>query len=142
MAKSTDTENPYLGTGWSFPPRFLKTQLGPQVGMISGEADIQESLKILLATRVGERILQPKYGCNLDELLFEPLNTTVKTYIRGLVRQAILMYEPRIELEGVEIEAIDEPAGTIELLVSYRVRATNSRFNMVFPFYQGEMVER
>ena len=137
MAKLNDTNNPFLGTGWSFPPRFSKIK--KVVELVSGEEDIQESLRILLATHVGERFLQPKYGCNLDELIFEPLNTTVKTYIRGLVKQAILHYEPRIELEDVLIETLDEPAGKIELVVFYRVRATNSRDNLVFPFYQGEV---
>jgi len=136
MAKLDDTNNPFLGTGWSFPPRFSKIKKG--VELVSGEEDIKESLRILLSTRLTERFLQPKYGCNLDELLFEPLNTTVKTYIRGLVKQAILHYEPRIELEDVVIETLDEPAGKIELAVYYRVRATNSRYNLVFPFYQGE----
>lgn len=138
MAKDSQTNNPFLGTGWSFPPRFSKIKKG--VELVSGEEDIQESLRILLSTQVNERFLQPKYGCNLDELLFEPLNTTVKTYIRGLVKQAILHFEPRIELEDVVIETIDEPAGKIELVVFYRVRATNSRYNLVFPFYQGEVV--
>lgn len=137
MTKADDTNNPFLGTGWSFPPRFSKVKKG--VVLVSGEDDIRESLRILLTTSLGERFLQPKYGCNLDELLFEPLNTTVKTYIRGLVKQAILHFEPRIELEDVEIETIDEPAGKIELVVNYRVRATNSRDNLVFPFYQAEV---
>jgi len=139
MAKQNDTNNQFLGTGWSLPPRFSKIKKG--VELVSGEEDIQESLRILLATQIGERFLQPKYGCNLDELLFEPLNTTVKTYIRGLVKQAILHFEPRIELEDVVIEAIDEPTGKIELIVQYRVRATNSRMNLVFPFFQGEVAE-
>ena len=65
----------------------------------------------------------------------------MKTYIRGLVKQAILIYEPRIELEDVVIETLDEPAGKIELVVYYQVRATNSRSNLVFPFYRGEVVE-
>ncbi|SHJ76864.1 hypothetical protein SAMN02745165_03126 [Malonomonas rubra DSM 5091] len=137
MTKLNDTNNPFLGTGWSFPPRFSKIKKG--VELVSGEDDIRESLEILLATSVGERFLQPKYGCNLDELIFEPLNTTVKTYIRGLVKQAILIYEPRIELEDVVIEALDEPAGKIELVVYYKVRATNSRNNLVFPFYRSEV---
>ena len=84
----------FLGTGWSFPPTFSKIKKG--VEMTSDEEDIQSSLRILLSTAVGERIMQPKYGCNLDDLIFEPLNTTIKTYIRGLVKQAILIFEPRI----------------------------------------------
>ena len=136
MTQHSDTDNPFLGTGWSFPPRFSKIREG--VEMVSADDDIQESLKILLTTRLGERFLEPKYGCNLDELMFEPLNTTLKTYIRGLVKQAILIYEPRIALEDVVIEALDAPAGRIELVVHYRVRATNSRYNLVFPFYRGE----
>ena len=139
MTQRSDTDNPFLGTGWSFPPRFSKIKKG--VEMVSADDDIKESLQILLSTRLGERFLAPKYGCNLDELMFEPLNTTLKTYIRGLVRQAILIYEPRIELEDVVIETLDEPAGKIELAVHYRVRATNSRYNLVFPFYRGEAAQ-
>lgn len=126
----------FLGTGWSFPPRFSRER--GSVAMTSDADDIRQSLQILLSTALGERVMQPKYGCNLDDLLFEPLNTTVRTYIRGLVKQAILIFEPRIQLNDVAIEMIDAPAGRVDLVVDYTVRATNSRFNLVYPFYRQE----
>ena len=126
----------FMGTGWAFPPRFSRERQG--VETVSDTDDIRESLQILLSTALGERVMQPKYGCNLDDLLFEPLNTTVRTYIRGLVKQAILIYEPRIQLNDVTIEMIDEPGGRVDLVVDYTVRSTNSRFNLVYPFYRQE----
>jgi len=72
--------------------------------MLSDEADIQSSLDILLSTRPGERVMRPDYGCNLDELVFEPLTTTFKTYIKDLVATAILYHEPRIEVNKIELE--------------------------------------
>lgn len=132
----------FLGTGWSFPPAFDKD--AKQAAMLSDEADIQSSLEILLATRPGERVMQPDYGCNLDELLFEPLTTTFKTYIRDLVATAILYHEPRIEVNKIELEDNGGLEGKIVLLVEYTVRSTNSRLNFVYPFYrvEGTEVER
>ncbi len=75
--------NSFLGTGWSFPPQFSKTEKASK--LISNEEDIKNSLVVLLATRVGERIMQPKYGCNLEVLLFEPIDTTLKTYIKDYI---------------------------------------------------------
>lgn len=136
MTDEANITTSFLGTGWSFPPQFSRQQGG--VVMTSDADDIRESLQILLSTALGERVMQPKYGCNLDDLLFEPLNTTVCTYIRGLVKQAILIFEPRIRLDDVVIEMIDAPAGRVDLVVDYTVRATNSRFNLVYPFYRQE----
>jgi len=125
----------FLGTGWSFPPEFSKAKKG--VEMVSDEQDIRQSLEILLSTAIGERILQPKYGSNLDHLIFEPLSTTMKTYITGLLEQAILHFEPRIELNGITLET-DEVEGRIDIIVDYTIRTTNSRYNLVYPFYRGE----
>lgn len=130
------TEQPFLGTGWSFPPKFNKDS--SKVSLSSGVKDIHESLKILLNTKIGERIMAPKYGCNLEELLFEPLNLTVKTYIKELVKTAILYYEPRIEIIKISIDKSNELEGEIFLELDYRVRITNTRGNMVFPFYKEE----
>ncbi|NOZ26261.1 MAG: GPW/gp25 family protein [Nitrospirae bacterium] len=125
----------FLGTGWSFPPAFSRAKKG--VEMVSDEEDIEGSLRILLSTSVGERILQPEYGCNIDHLIFEPLNTTLKTYITGLIEQAILFFEPRIELNSVSLEA-DELEGRVDIVIDYTVRTTNSRYNLVYPFYRNE----
>jgi phage baseplate assembly protein W len=129
----------FLGTGWSFPPAFNNT--GKQVEMLSDAADIQSSLEILLSTRPGERVMRPDYGCNLDELVFEPLTTTFKTYIKDLVSTAILYHEPRIEVNKIELDDGSGLEGKIILTVEYTVRATNSRYNFVYPFYRAEGTE-
>src|ERR1043165_9052861 len=90
----------FLGTGWSFPPAFDKHSAS--VKMISDEEDVNSSLEILLGTRLGERVMQPRYGCNLDEMVFEPMTTTFTTYIKELVTNAIVLNEPRVELQKVE----------------------------------------
>ncbi|MAZ28358.1 MAG: hypothetical protein CL868_14945 [Cytophagaceae bacterium] len=130
------TEQPFLGTGWSFPPRFTKET--ESASLSTGVQDIHESLRILLSTKVGERIMAPKYGCNLQELLFEPLNLTIKTYIKELVKTAILYYEPRIEVIKIAIDNSNELNGEVLLELDYMVRITNSRGNIVFPFYKQE----
>ena len=126
------TENDFLGKGWSFPPEFNKTN--GSVKMLEGEEDIQSSLEILLSTRLGERIMRPKFGCALDELMYESLTTTMSTYIKDLVETAILYYEPRIEITKIELfQKTSE--GLLEISIDYVVRATNSRYNYVYPFY-------
>ncbi len=102
--------------------------------MLEGEANIKSSLQVLLSTRPGERIMQPKYGCALDELLFEPLTTTFQTYIKDLIETAILYYEPRIDVHKISL--YDKTTqGQIDIDIEYTVRATNSRYNLVYPFY-------
>src|SRR6187399_3011554 len=104
------TSNSFLGTGWAFPVQFNK--LTGTVEMLSEEADIQNSLQVLLCTRVGERIMQPKYGCNMDVLLFEPIDESLISYIKDLVFTAIYYFEPRVNPENVSVEATAEE-GTI-----------------------------
>jgi phage baseplate assembly protein W len=130
------TNKSFLGRGWGFPPAFNK-ELGT-VSMLENEDDIQSSLEILLTTRQGERVMRPDYGCNLDEMVYEPLTTTFKTYIKDLVSTAILYYEPRIEVNKIELDDTGELDGKILVSLDYTVRATNSRFNFVFPFYKTE----
>lgn len=128
-------ERDFLGRGWGFPPTFNKTIKG--VEMTEAEQDIKNSLEILLATKLGERIMQPKFGCALDELSFESLTTTLKTFTKDLIETAILYYEPRIDVDNVTLtDEVNE--GIILIDVEYRIRATNSRQNLVFPFYKDE----
>lgn len=131
--------NSFFGTGWSFPPSFSKA--GDTLLLTSDEEDIRRSLQVLLSTRKGERVMLPDYGCNLDEMLFEPMTTTFKTYIRDMVRTAILFYEARIELHAVKIDDSREVEGVILVIVEYTVRTTNSRFNFVYPYYKQEGTE-
>ena len=129
----------FLGTGWSFPPEFNQVQDG--VDTTSDEIDIQKSLEILLATRKGERVMLPDYGCNLDEMVFEPMTTTFKTYMREMIRTAIIFYEARINLNSVTIDDSRENEGVISISLDYTIRTTNSRFNFVYPYYKKEGTE-
>ncbi len=130
-----DTITSFLGTGWKFPIQFTKATGSPE--MLSDEDDIQNSLQVLLSTRIGERIMQPAYGCNMDVLLFEAINESLKTYVKDLVFTAIYYYEPRINPDNVTISATAEE-GVIIVDVAYTIRSTNSRHNLVFPFYLDE----
>jgi hypothetical protein len=138
MAKETTT-NDFLGKGWSFPPAF--DAAAKEVKMTEKVEDINRSLQILLSTRIGERIMQPKYGCNMDDMVFEALNTTNITLIKDKVETAILYFEPRIDVERIDVDINNVLEGIILVSIDYVVRATNSRFNFVFPYYRNEGTE-
>lgn len=126
----------FYGTGWAFPPAFDNST--GEAEMVSGMIDIQQSLQILLSTKPGERIMQPTYGCNLQELLFEPLTTTFKTYIKQLIQTAILYHEARIKLNNVDLTESLDVEGLVLIKIDYTVAANNSRYNYVYPFYKNE----
>ena len=131
-----ETYRSFLGRGWGFPPEF--NRLTKAVNMLEDEADIKSSLEILLSTRLGERIMVPNYGCNLDELLFKPLTLTLKTFVVDLIKTAILYHEPRIDINKIDIDPTNEIEGVLLINLDYTIRATNSRKNMVYPFYKEE----
>ena len=126
----------FLGRGWSFPSTFVRDRAA--VSMLEEEADIASSLEILLSTTPGERVMQPFYGCNLSELLFETLDTRMKTLMADKVESAILYHEARITLESVNLDDSLELEGVVRIEVVYRVKSTNSRFNFVYPYYRLE----
>jgi phage baseplate assembly protein W len=126
----------FLGRGWSFPPKFSRSLRS--VEMLEYEADIASSLEVLLGTMRGERVMLPQYGCNLDELVFENLDTRMKTLMADKIESAILYHEPRIELEKVQLDDSRELEGVVLIEVIYRVKTTNSRFNFVYPYYKLE----
>lgn len=126
----------FLGTGWSFPPTFVRATAS--VATVSDEDDIDESLTILLSTTVGERRMQPRYGCNLQRLVFEPVDTTLETYMKDLIETAILYFEPRIVLDALTLTPAD---GRIDIELTYTVAKTNTRRNLVYPFYKLEGTE-
>ncbi|HWR01835.1 MAG TPA: GPW/gp25 family protein [Chlorobaculum sp.] len=129
-------ELPFLGRGWSFPPTFDRST--PGVEMLEQEADIASSLEVLLGTAQGERVMLPWYGCNLDELLFESLDTRIRTLMADKIESALLYFEPRIRVEKISIDESPELDGVVLISIDYLVKTTNSRFNMVFPFYRLE----
>ncbi|ACU61391.1 GPW/gp25 family protein [Chitinophaga pinensis] len=123
----------FLGTGWSFPPSFDKA--GSSALMSHAVIDIEESIRIILGTIPGERLMQPTFGCNLHRLVFEPADTEMLTEINDLISHALLDFEPRVNFSGVDILMQDEAAGKLHLQINYTIIATNTRHNMVYPFY-------
>ena len=136
MAASKLEDRSFLGRGWSFPPTFSKQSGG--LIMTADEDDIKKSLEILLSTAIGERFLQPLYGCNLDEYVFEPFNATLSTEIRLTVKDAIEKFEPRLRLLAVRLDTGLMIEGRVDIAVEYEIITTNSRFNLVYPFYINE----
>jgi phage baseplate assembly protein W len=123
----------FLGKGWSFPVSF--GDQGRSVRMAQAEDDIRQSLDILLSTSVGERVMRPGFGWKRDALMFEPLSTSFGSYLAREIENAILFYESRIELNRVDFETATDQAGLILIRLDYTVRATNTRTNLVYPFY-------
>ena len=129
-------DNRFLGKGWAFPPEFYAE--GAEVEMVSGEEDIRQSLQILLSTSLKERIMHPRFGCDLNQFLFEELSQRLINDIQHVISNAILLYEPRIKIEEVQVQDSGTDKGLITISVDYTVRTTNNRFNLVFPFYINE----
>jgi phage baseplate assembly protein W len=138
-SETVSTTTSILGTGWSFPPEFAPAAGG--VLMTSDEDDIHASLRILFGTALGERFLRPRYGLDMHEILFEPMSTTLKTYLEDRIRTTVLIYEPRIDPVRLELDTTEQNEGRVILILDYVVRATNTRFNLVYPFYATDSSE-
>lgn len=126
----------FLGTGWSFPPSF--TQGGADIAMVSDAEDIHQSLQILLSTSPGERVMQDDFGCDLDSVMFEEIDQSLINTLTAIISDAILEHEPRVTLNAVEISASEYEQGLLMIGIDYTVRSTNSRYNLVSPFYLNE----
>ncbi|MCE7991887.1 MAG: GPW/gp25 family protein [Roseivirga sp.] len=137
--KEQDTNRSFLGRGWSFPPQFTKHEQGvSRLEMSEGEQDILESLKILLSTRLGERIMLPKFGCDLANMSFQSVSSSFLTYLKDIVRTAIRTHEPRIIIESIDILTDQILEGLVTVEVDFVVRSTNTRTNFVYPYYINE----
>ncbi|BBL70706.1 GPW/gp25 family protein [Methylogaea oryzae] len=130
--------NSFLGQGWSFPPSF--SQGGRDVHQVKDEEDIQQSLQILLSTAQGERLMREDFGCDLQRFLFEEISQSLVNSLTGMISDAILYYEPRIALNQVNIDESEAMQGLLLISIDYTIRSTNSRYNMVYPFYLNEAV--
>lgn len=131
-----DIDRSFLGKGWSFPPEFRREAL-PAV-MVSEDEDIRQSLHILLATRPGERVHRFDFGCGMYRFVEEEMTVTNRTLLRELISDTVLMYEPRVTLNEVNFDMERVYEGVLMIELEYTVRRTNSRSNMVFPFYLKE----
>lgn len=125
----------FIGRGWDFPPAFRKETCG--VDMLVDKDEIQSSIEILLSTGIGERVMRPDYGLNMESFLFEPALPSLVTLAQDAVEKAFAMHEPRVLLNTVLVDAVPEE-GLLRILIDYTIAGTNTRNNFVFPFYLGE----
>lgn len=129
----------FLGTGWAFPPEFSLSEKGAI--MSSDEENINQSIRAILGTIPGERVMNVNFGCNLREYLFDSMNITAQTRIKNIVSRALNENEPRIKVEDVILDNEDILEGLLRILVEYTVITTNQRNNMVYDFYKVEGTE-
>ncbi len=133
--QAADSTRAFLGVGWAFPPRL---ENDGQIATAVYEEDIRQAIRIILGTNPGERVMRPEFGAGLNTFLFEPVNSTTRARIKMRVQEALVAWEPRIEVEEVRVTVASEERNTLFIELGYRVMATNSRFNLVYPFYLQE----
>ena len=121
----------FLGVGWSFPVAADETG---EVALAAYEEDVREAVRIILGTNPGERVMRPDFGAGLQALIFEPINTTTMALAKHRVEEALIIWEPRIDNIAVQVSAEPE-IGRLMLDIRYRIRATNTFYNLVYPFY-------
>jgi Bacteriophage baseplate protein W len=133
------SDRAFLGRGWAFP-----VAPGPdgEALMAEYEDDVREAVRIVLGTEPGERVMRPDFGGGLRSLLFEPMTAATRALVEHRVRDALVRFEPRIDVLAVRARVGDGAGGELVVELDYRVRATNSFYNLVYPFYllegQGE----
>lgn len=121
----------FLGVGWSFPPGVDDGD----IALARYEESIQQAIWIILATARGERKMRPDFGCGIHDLVFSTNSAETAGRAATDVRQALIRWEPRIDLDRVDVTPDPAQAGRLLIQIEYRVRATNNRFNLVYPFY-------
>lgn len=123
----------FLGKGWYFPVQ--KDESKQRFAVAAYEESIRQAIRIILSTALGERVMRPDFGCAIHELVFAPNSAATRGMAEHHVTEALLQWEPRIEV--LDVKAVASGGQDEELLISvyYRVRMTDSRFNLVYPFY-------
>lgn len=131
----------FLGTGWSFPPEF---SIRAGVRMVSADEDIRQSLHIVLGTAPGERIMRPAFGAAIKQQVFETISETTITILKDAIGRAILFYEPRVKVQAIVADTTQAAEGRLDFRIDYLVISTNTRHNIVYPYYclEGSDVDR
>ncbi|MGP4004432.1 GPW/gp25 family protein [Streptomyces sp. 8N706] len=122
----------FVGSGWAFPMRISPSG---GIALVSGEREIEEAIRLVLATAPGERPMRPEFGCAIHDLVFAPVNEDTAGRIQQEVRAGLDRWEPRIEVHDVEVSTDGDDPGVLFIDVRYGVRGTNNPRSLVFPFY-------
>lgn len=125
-------ERSILGKGWSFP---IVSDLYGNIALSSYEKNVEESIKIILNTTPGERVMNPDFGCKINELVFSTCSPKTVSLAVHYVEEAIIKWEPRVILKKVEGEIDINNGNLINIKIDYEIRSVNTFFNMVYPFY-------
>jgi phage baseplate assembly protein W len=130
-------EKAFLGTGWAFPPGL---DPAGKIRLVSLEEDVRQAILIIIQTVLGERVMRPDFGAGLHNLVFEPVNRTTMALVQNTVERALIDWEPRIEINNLSVTTDTNERNTLLIELLYTVRATNTQFNLVFPFFllEGE----
>jgi phage baseplate assembly protein W len=122
----------FLGRGWSFP---VTVDDGGQIVEASEEDKVSQAIEIILRTAPGERTMRPGFGCGIHDLVFDNINDDMLGRVLAEVSSALTSWEPRIEVLGIDVQQDPDLPTRLLIQIDYLVRSTNSRFNLVFPFY-------
>ncbi|CAG0933310.1 hypothetical protein TFLX_02990 [Thermoflexales bacterium] len=122
----------YIGQGLAFP---LQVNPRGEIAIASGERDIEQSIRVILGTMIGERVMRPEFGCRIHELVFAPHNAATEGLAELYIREALDRWEPRVTVVGVEIANDQAQDGALLIEVKYRVRDTYHERSIVYPFY-------
>ena len=131
-----DEQKDWLGRGWAYPVQIDRTTGG--VAVAEHEADIHQSIRIILGTSRGERVMRPDFGCGIHDLVFEVIDTTTLTRVETEVRESLTKYEARIEVLNVQSDPLYAADGKLLIEIEYRIRRTNQIGNLVYPYYFRE----
>ncbi len=125
----------FLGRGWKFP---VNVDSGGKIAASQYEEDVSEAIELILSTSKGERVMHPDFGCGIHDFIFSITNRATLGMMEERVKDSLVLWEPRIEVNNVEIHEESSDVGKILISISYSVRATNNEFNLVYPFYLKE----
>jgi phage baseplate assembly protein W len=129
----------FLGRGVRFP---MGVDQAGSIALSAGRDNVQSAIRMILGTAPGERVMRPQFGCRIWDLLFEPVNANTLGRMEQAVRDAIAQWEPRVDLESVVVDPDPAQHNMLLINVALRIRATNDRRNLVFPFYVIPQEER
>jgi phage baseplate assembly protein W len=126
----------FLGVGWRFPVGVDEPTVAPKrFARAEYEESIKQAIQIILFTAKGERVMRPDFGCGIHELVFAPNDATTRGMAEYHVEEALRLWEPRIEVLEVRATAAGAHDEELRISIDYYVRTTDSRFNLVYPFY-------
>jgi len=135
MNQPPANQRDFLGIGWKFP---LQVTPGGQIARARYEQRIEESIYLILSTAKGDRVMLPDFGCGIHDLVFAPNNSTTVAVVIQSVREALVAFEPRVDVLDIGAESAPEEPNLLLIRINYRIRANNARGNLVYPFYIQE----